>query len=62
VLRVVIDTDGCVRDIRVVQSLDKELDEQAAKAARCRKYEPGKRDGLPVFVEIDIEHFFRQPK
>jgi TonB family protein len=49
-----IGEDGTVRDVRVKQSLDKGLDQNAVAAARQWKFEPGKKDGQPVPVEATV--------
>ena len=56
----VVQRDGSVGLVRVVQSLDKEfgLDEQAVKAVRQWRFRPGKRDGTPVPVLVSIELTF----
>jgi len=59
-LLIVVTEKGDVGEVEVRQSLDKEygLDEQAVKAAREWKFEPGKKDGKPVPVQVTLELTF----
>jgi len=54
----VVETDGSVGFVRVVQSLDPGLDEEAVKAARQWQFRPGTKDGVPVRVSITIQLSF----
>ncbi|MDO8681696.1 MAG: energy transducer TonB [Acidobacteriota bacterium] len=59
-LLAVVTEKGDVGEVEVSRSLDKEygLDDQAVKATREWKFEPGKKDGKPVPVQITIELTF----
>jgi TonB family protein len=59
-LEIVVTEKGDVGSVQVSQSLDKEygLDDQAVKAAREWKFEPGKKDGKPVPVQVTLEMTF----
>ena len=57
-LSCVVETDGTVRDVTVVTSLDPALDEQAILAARKWRFQPGTKDGKPVRVRVTIELTF----
>jgi len=57
-LEVVVKKDGTVGDVKVKKSLDSELDEEAVKAMKKWEFEPGKKDGKPVDVLIDVEMTF----
>ncbi|HEU5450507.1 MAG TPA: energy transducer TonB [Terriglobales bacterium] len=59
VLWVVVGPDGRPRDIRVQRSLGLGLDEKAVEAVRQWKFEPAKKDGNPVAVQINVEVNFR---
>jgi len=59
VLWVVVGPDGRPRDIRVQRSLGLGLDEKAMEAVRSWKFEPAKKDGQPVAVQINVEVNFR---
>lgn len=60
----VVKTDGTVGDITVLRSLDKQwgLDDEAVKAAKQWRFEPGTRNGEPVNVMITIELQFKLAK
>lgn len=55
VLSLVIDADGNTRDVKVVKSLGKGLDEKAIDAIKTWKFMPGTKDGVPVATQIAIE-------
>jgi TonB family protein len=59
-LLVVVTEKGDVGEITVSKSLDKEygLDDEAVKAARKWKFDPGKKDGKPVPVQVTLELTF----
>jgi len=59
VLWVVVGPDGRPRDIRIQRSLGLGLDEKAMEAVRTWKFEPAKKDGQPVAVQINVEVNFR---
>ncbi|HWR14454.1 MAG TPA: energy transducer TonB [Terriglobales bacterium] len=59
VLWVVIGPDGRPRDIRVQRSLGLGLDEKAMEAVRTWKFDPARKDGQPVAVQINVEVNFR---
>jgi TonB family protein len=55
----VVLTDGTVEDsVKVIRSLDEELDQQAVNAARQWRFRPGMKDGQPVAVQVSIELTF----
>jgi TonB family protein len=59
VLWVIIGPDGRPRDMRVQRSLGMGLDEKAMEAVKQWKFEPAKKDGQPVAVQVNIEVNFR---
>jgi TonB family protein len=59
VLWVVVGPDGRVHDIRVQRTLGMGLDERAVEAVRHWKFEPARKDGVPVAVQVNIEVNFR---
>jgi len=59
VLWVIVGPDGRPHDIRVQRSLGMGLDEKAMDAVRRWKFEPARKDGQPVAVQINIEVNFR---
>src|SRR5262249_36320186 len=59
VLWVIVGVDGRTRDIRVYRSLGMGLDEKAIDAIRQWRFEPGRKDGIPVAVQVNVEVNFR---
>jgi len=59
VLWVVVGPDGRPRDIRIQRSLGLGLDEKAMEAVRTWKFDPARKDGQPVAVQINVEVNFR---
>jgi periplasmic protein TonB len=58
-LMVIVGPDGRVRDVRLQRSLGMGLDERAMAAVRQWRFEPAKKDGHPVAVQVSIEVNFR---
>jgi len=59
ILWVVVGPDGRTREMRVQRSLGLGLDEQALEAVKQWRFEPSRKDGQPVAVQINIEVNFR---
>jgi len=59
-LEVVVGPDGTVRDVRVIQSLDRAtgLDDEAMKTARQWRFRPATYQGQPVAFVVIIEMTF----
>jgi TonB family protein len=59
-MSLVVRSDGTVGPVEVTRSLDKTygLDESAVAAARQWRFEPGRKDGKPVAVEVALELTF----
>jgi protein TonB len=59
-LEAVVQADGTVGDVRVIRSLDSTfgLDQNAIKAVRQWRFEPGSQAGKPVPVIVSIELTF----
>jgi periplasmic protein TonB len=57
-LLIVVGTDGRVHNPRVVRSLGMGLDEKAIEGVKTWKFDPSKKDGRPVAVEMNIEVAF----
>jgi len=55
VLWVVVGPDGRVHELKVQRSLGLGLDEKALEAVRQWKFEPARKDGQPVAVQINVE-------
>jgi protein TonB len=58
-LSAIIHTDGFVYGINVLRGLDPRLDANAITALRKWEFEPARRDGVPVDVDVVIEIPFR---
>ncbi len=59
VLAAIIGPDGRPRNIHVVRSLGMGLDEKAIERVRTWLFEPGKKNGTPVAVTMNLEVDFR---
>jgi len=59
VLWLVVGPDGRPRDIHLARSLGMGLDEKALEAVRTWRFEPARKDGQPVSVQINVEVTFR---
>jgi len=59
VLWCVVGPDGRVREVRVQRSLGLGLDEKAMEAVKTWKFEPARKDGVPVAVQVNVEVNFR---
>jgi periplasmic protein TonB len=57
-LSCVVETDGTVRDVTVLKSLDPALDGQAVLAAKQWRFQPGTKSGTPVRVRVPVEMTF----
>jgi TonB family protein len=58
-LSVVVGVDGRIKHVEVVHSLGMGLDEKALEAVRTWRFEPGKKDGHPVPVQVTVDVDFR---
>lgn len=58
-LRFVVDSEGKVRDVSVVNSPGMGLEEQAIKAVKQWKFTPGRKDGVAVNVQVQAEVSFQ---
>jgi TonB family protein len=58
-LTCVVLTDGSPSDIRVAVGLEPSLDQAAVAALRLWQFEPGRRDGTPVPVQVEAEFSFQ---
>jgi TonB family protein len=59
VLQIVVGPDGRTHDLRVRRSLGMGLDERAIEAIRQWRFEPSRKDGIPVAVMVSVEVNFR---
>jgi TonB family protein len=58
-LRLIVGSDGNPRDIKITHPLGMGLDEKSIEAVRTWRFEPARRDGRPVAVEITVTVSFR---
>ena len=58
VARAVVEVDGLIRDVQVLQPVDPMLDLEAVKAIRRYRFEPGSYMGQPVPVVFTISIAF----
>ena len=59
VVAMVVTPQGDVRDLKVIKSLDKDLDKQALAAMSKWRFEPATKNGKPVAVHVKAEAAFR---
>jgi len=57
-LSLIVGADGKPRDINVVRKLGMQLDEKAVEAVRNWTFEPARKDGKPVAVQVEVEVSF----
>jgi TonB family protein len=62
VLRVTVEPDGTVGDVKVIRSLDKRLDQSAVDAVKTWKFKPATKAGKPIAVETSVEINYRLAK
>ncbi len=63
ILGLIVGEDGMPRNIRIIKPLGHGLDEKAIEAVRSWKFDPARKDGKPVAVEIAVEvdfHLYRE--
>ena len=58
-LQAIVGIDGRIEKARVKESLDPELDAEALKTLDRWEFEPGKMNGVPVRVLVDVLMTFR---
>jgi len=59
VLWLVIGADGHPREIQIARRLGMGLDEKAVEAVRTWRFDPARKDGQPVAVQMNVEVSFR---
>lgn len=59
ILSLVVNSEGKPENVTVSRSLGKGLDEKAVEAVRNWTFEPGRKDGNPVAVQIKVVVTFR---
>ena len=59
ILSLIVTDHGLPSDIRVVKSLNRELDEKAEQAIELYRFEPAIKDGIPIPARIMVRIDFR---
>lgn len=59
ILWLIVDAEGHPRDIRVVHGLGYGLDAKALESVKQWRFEPARKDGQPVNVQVSVEVGFR---
>jgi protein TonB len=54
-LELVVSSKGLTRDLRVIESVGKELDRSAMEAVKQWRFEPGRKSDKPVAVRVTVE-------
>jgi protein TonB len=57
-LWLVVGPDGRPRDLKLVRSVGMGLDEKALETVRSWRFEPGRKDDIPVAVQVQVEVIF----
>jgi len=57
-LECVVQADGAIGEVRVAKALHPGLDQEAIKAVKQWRFEPGLKDGKPVAVRVTLEISF----
>lgn len=57
-LLIVISNKGFVCSVQLIRGLDKEADKRAVEGTRQWRFDPSKKDGRPVAVEMRVEVAF----
>ncbi len=51
----VVSSEGVPTEVRVVKSLEKEIDQSAVEAVKKWHFDPARKDGQPVAVKVTVE-------
>jgi TonB family protein len=55
ILNIVVDREGKVTKVKVVRSLTPDMDRKAVEKVKTWKFNPSRKDGMPVAVEMNVE-------
>jgi protein TonB len=55
IIGLIVSSKGLPRDLRVLKSLDKDLDQSALDAVQQWRFEPAQRDGKAIAVRISLQ-------
>jgi TonB family protein len=58
-ISLIVGTDGLAHDVKITKSLGMGLDENSVTAVRSWKFEPARKNGIPVAAQITVEISFR---
>jgi protein TonB len=58
ILSAVVERDGTVQQVKILRSIDPGLDQEAIRAAKHWRFDPGRKDGKPVPVVVTLELTF----
>ncbi|HMF98982.1 MAG TPA: energy transducer TonB, partial [Vicinamibacterales bacterium] len=58
-LEIVVRRDGSVGDVRLLQGLGGGLNDRASQAVRQWRFAPGRRQGAPIDVIVEVAVEFR---
>jgi periplasmic protein TonB len=59
VVKLSLDVDGVPHDIKILRSLRSDLDVKAVEAVAKWRFEPARKDGVPVAMPLTVEVSFR---
>ena len=54
ILNIVVDREGNVTKVKVVRSLTPDMDKKAVEGVKTWKFNPSRKNGVPVDVEMNI--------
>ena len=57
-LQCIVDRDGVPTNVEIIKPLDEDLDRVASNALRQWRFEPGRKEGRAVLVQIQVEMSF----
>ena len=60
ILNIVVDREGNVTKVKVVRSLTPDMDKKAVEGVKTWKFNPSRKNGVPVAVEMNIEVAFHR--
>jgi TonB family protein len=58
-LQLTVTEQGKAEDVKVIKTLDPELDANAVRTVRTWKFQPATKDGKPTAVQIKVTVSFR---
>ena len=55
VIRLIVTSKGLPKDLSIVKGLDDKVDQSALAAVKEWRFDPAKREGMPVAVRVEVE-------